>query len=54
MIEGLIEARVLDLQPANAVEEENALQEVMQVFVVASLARSGFFSDAGSGGQTPV
>ncbi len=44
MIEGLIEARVRELQPANAVEQENAVQEVMQAFVLASLARCGFFS----------
>lgn len=52
MIEGLIEARVRELQPANAVEQENALQEVMQAFVLASLARSGFFSQAAFQGGT--
>ncbi|MCK6556865.1 hypothetical protein L6Q96_20145 [Candidatus Binatia bacterium] len=41
MIEGLIEARVRELQPANAVEQENAPQEAMQAFVLASLARGG-------------
>jgi predicted nucleotidyltransferase component of viral defense system len=52
MIEGLIEARVRELQPANAVEQENAIQEVMQAYVLASLARSGFFSHAAFQGGT--
>jgi predicted nucleotidyltransferase component of viral defense system len=52
MIEGLIEARVRELQPANAVEQENAVQEVMQAFVLASLARCGFFSHAAFQGGT--
>jgi predicted nucleotidyltransferase component of viral defense system len=52
MIEGLIEARVRELQPANAVEQENAVQEVMQAFVLASLARGGFFSHAAFQGGT--
>jgi predicted nucleotidyltransferase component of viral defense system len=52
MIEGLIEARVRELQPANAVEQENAVQEIMQAFVLASLARCGFFSQAAFQGGT--
>ena len=52
MIEGLIEARVRELQPANAVEQENAVQEVMQAFVLASLTRGGFFAHAAFQGGT--
>ncbi len=52
MIEGLIDARVRELQPANVVEQENAVQEVMQAFVLASLARCGFFSRAAFQGGT--
>lgn len=52
MIEGLIEARIRELAPANAVEQENAIQEIMQAFVLASLARAGFFSVAAFQGGT--
>jgi predicted nucleotidyltransferase component of viral defense system len=52
MIEGLIEARVRELQPTNPVEQENSIQEVMQAFVLASLARHGFFSHAAFQGGT--
>ena len=52
MIEGLIETRVRELEPANAVEQENAVQEIMQAFVLASLARCSFFSDTAFQGGT--
>ena len=52
MMESLIEARIRELDPGNAVEQENALQEVMQAHVLASLARAGFFSHAAFQGGT--
>ena len=44
--------RLKDYHPANAVEQENVLQELMQLFVLASLSRTGFFSIGGFQGGT--
>ncbi len=52
MIERMIEARIGEFAPANAVEQENAIEEVMQAYVLASLARCGFFSHAAFQGGT--
>jgi predicted nucleotidyltransferase component of viral defense system len=51
MADVLIE-RLKDYRPANAVEQESVLQELMQLFVLASLSRSGFFSVGGFQGGT--
>lgn len=42
----MLNARIREYAPAGAVEQENALQELMQHYVLASLSRAGMFSDA--------
>lgn len=52
MIKDVISARLREYAPANALEQEHALSEVMQHFVLASLARAKFFSLAAFHGGT--
>ncbi len=52
MIEDLLQDKIREYNPANALEQENVLQELMQHFVLASLARAGFFLDAEFHGGT--
>jgi predicted nucleotidyltransferase component of viral defense system len=42
----VLSARLREYAPANAVERENVLQELMQHYVLASLSRAGFFQRA--------
>jgi len=42
MIEELLSQKIQEYAPANAIEQENVLQEIMQHFVLSSLGRSGF------------
>ncbi|MHC4914484.1 MAG: nucleotidyl transferase AbiEii/AbiGii toxin family protein [Planctomycetota bacterium] len=44
MIGDLLRERIRQYAPANAVEQDNVIQELMQHFVLAALSRSGFFS----------
>ena len=44
MISDILGRRISTLGPANAVEQENMLQELMQHLILASLSRAGFFS----------
>ncbi len=46
MIEKTLEARINHYSPANAVEQDNVLQEILQQYVLASLARAGLFKVA--------
>ena len=46
MIANVLKNRIREYAPANAVEQENVLQELMQHYVLASLSRAGMFSEA--------
>ena len=46
MLGRVLSAKLREYAPANAVEQDNVLQEVMQHYVLASLARAGLFTDA--------
>ena len=52
MIKDLLAARLREYAPANALEQDHALAEIMQHYVLASLARAGFFSHAAFHGGT--
>lgn len=42
----VLQTRISDYAPANALEQENVLQELMQQVVLAGLAKAGLFSSA--------
>jgi len=46
MIAEVLSARIREYGPTNALEQENVLQELMQHYALASLSRSGLFSEA--------
>ena len=46
MLGSVLQARIREYNPANALEQENVLQELMQHYILASLSRSGLFSEA--------
>ncbi len=46
MIEKLLSAKISDYGPTDAIEQENVLRELVQHFVLASLARARFFGIA--------
>ena len=46
MLDKVLSARIRDYAPANLVEQENVLQELMQHYVLASLSRAGMFAEA--------
>ena len=46
MRDKVLGARLRDYAPANPIEQENVLQELMQHYVLASLSRAGFFTEA--------
>ena len=52
MITKTIARKLKEYGPTNAVEQENALAEILQLYVLASLARSGFFRAAEFHGGT--
>jgi predicted nucleotidyltransferase component of viral defense system len=52
VIEKMLAERIKDYAPANAIEQENVLQELLQHFVLAALSRAGFFSKAAFHGGT--
>jgi predicted nucleotidyltransferase component of viral defense system len=46
MIEDVLSERIKESNPTNAIEQENGLQELMHLYILASLSRTDFFSDA--------
>nr|WP_321349210.1 nucleotidyl transferase AbiEii/AbiGii toxin family protein [uncultured Methanoregula sp.] len=46
MLDKVLSAKIREYAPANTVEQENVLQELMQHYVLASLARAGLFAQA--------
>ena len=46
MPDSVLDTRLKDYAPANAIEQENALQELLQHYVLASLSRARFFAEA--------
>jgi len=46
MLDSVLSARLRDYAPANPVEQENVLQELMQHYVLSSLSRAGLFAEA--------
>ena len=46
LLSDVLQARVREYAPANGIEQENMLAELMQHYVLASLSRSGLFSTA--------
>ncbi|MFH1038935.1 MAG: nucleotidyl transferase AbiEii/AbiGii toxin family protein [PVC group bacterium] len=52
MIGDILSERIRDYSPANALEQENVLAELLQHFVIASLSRARFYSQAGFHGGT--
>lgn len=46
MMDDVLRARFDEYAPANALEQENVLQELFQHFVLVSLSTSGFFTKA--------
>jgi predicted nucleotidyltransferase component of viral defense system len=46
LLSDVLQARIREYAPANAIEQENVLAELMQHYVLASLSRSALFSAA--------
>jgi len=46
MLKEVLEDRIRQYQPANALEQEQIVQEIMQQHILLSLSRSGFFKQA--------
>jgi predicted nucleotidyltransferase component of viral defense system len=46
MLDKVLGAKLREYAPANAVEQDNVLQELMQLYVLASLSRAGLFAEA--------
>jgi len=46
MLENVLRTRIAEYAPANALEQENVLQELLQYYVLASLARADLFRRA--------
>lgn len=46
MLDRVLSAKIREYAPANPVEQENVLQELMQHYALASLSRAGLFADA--------
>jgi predicted nucleotidyltransferase component of viral defense system len=46
MIKHVLDEKIKEFSIANVLDQENILQELMQQYILASLSRSGFFSDA--------
>ena len=46
MLDRVLGARIREYAPANQVEQENVLQELMQHYVLSSLSRAGLFAEA--------
>ncbi len=52
MIEDLLLKKIAEADPANALEQENALRELLQRFILVELARAGLFKHAEFHGGT--
>ncbi|MFH1760849.1 MAG: nucleotidyl transferase AbiEii/AbiGii toxin family protein [bacterium] len=52
MIQKIFSEKIKEYNPANEIEQENVLQEIIQHFILGSLARTDFFSKAGFHGGT--
>ena len=52
MLDRVLSARIRDYAPANLIEQENMLQELMQHYVLSSLSRAGLFGEAMFHGDT--
>ena len=46
MLDRVLSARIREYAPANLVEQDNVLQELMQHYVLSSLSRAGLFAEA--------
>lgn len=46
MLARILSARLATYAPANAIEQENGLQEILQHYVLAGLSRAGMFHEA--------
>lgn len=46
MLSDVLQARIREYNPSNTLEQENVLQEIVQHYILASLSRSGLFSEA--------
>jgi len=46
MLDKILSARLALSAPANAIEQENVLQEILQQYILAGLSRAGFFREA--------
>lgn len=46
MLDKVLSARIREYAPANTVDQENVLQELMQHYVLAGLSRAGLFAEA--------
>ena len=46
MLDKVLSTKIQEYAPANAVEQENVLQELMQHYVLVSLARAGLYAKA--------
>ncbi|MDO8806324.1 MAG: nucleotidyl transferase AbiEii/AbiGii toxin family protein [Elusimicrobiota bacterium] len=46
MLDKVLSAKIREYAPANPVEQENVLQELMQHYVLSSLSRAGMFAEA--------
>lgn len=52
MIANILGERIKEYNPTNAIEQENVLQEFIHQYILASLSRAGFFSEAIFHGET--
>jgi predicted nucleotidyltransferase component of viral defense system len=52
MIEDVLSARIGQVAPTDALEQENVLQELIQHYVLVSLAKTGLFKRAEFHGGT--
>jgi predicted nucleotidyltransferase component of viral defense system len=52
MIGKILSEKIREYHPANAMEQENILQEIMQQYILANLSRKGFFRKAAFHGGT--
>ncbi|HOX84537.1 MAG TPA: nucleotidyl transferase AbiEii/AbiGii toxin family protein [bacterium] len=46
MLDRILSSRLAYYAPSNAIEQENALQEILQQYVLAGLSRAGLFQQA--------
>lgn len=54
MIKNVLEEKIKEFSISSVLHQENVLQELIQLYILASLSRSGFFSDAVFHGGTSL